>query len=92
MNQKNDYDRLLLLLRENNPRLYSDQDELRHRFNEMQRYYEEEEDAIAKAIYLQVRNVLAHALGIDLLPEGPIIETADTEIQLPAKRIGIFVD
>jgi hypothetical protein len=68
----NDYKKLVESGKKNNPGLFNNPEKLRIELKKMDKIVNESTDLIAKSIDIQTRNVLAFALGEELLDEEEI--------------------
>lgn len=78
------YDETVAILKEQNPDLFNDPDEMLRRMEEFEANAAQEEEPVAKSLYLQGRNLLACALGRELLPEPDISAQAEEAAAGPA--------
>jgi len=89
------YSETVVLLKAQNPDLFNDSDEMLRRMEEFENSALQEENPVAKSIYLQGRNILACALGKELLPEPDIdTQTGESapEPTLPDQIVAIKVN
>jgi len=64
-----DYQSLVRFAKEKNPAIFNDPEELKKKLAEFDESIGKEMNEIAKSILIQGRNVIAYALGKELVPE-----------------------
>jgi hypothetical protein len=78
---QNDYAELVKIGKKNNPKLFNDPIKLRAELEGMDEIIEKTTDVVANMINVQMRNILAFALGEELLDEKPYSEAVRRKYQ-----------
>ncbi len=88
MTTETDHKKALEFFKKSNPTLYNDTEQMRIKMLELEACTKNETNLPAKSIYVQGRNLLACALGVELLPEIEIPEEKEmTMDEINAIRI-----